>query len=256
MILSDCYLACITGATSELGSALAYLLSKKGIPLMLTGRNKEKLERLAKTLPDSKTLIANLATQNGRDLVVGWINKWKPNLIINNAGIGLYGPALDHLIEEQMEILTVNATAPIEITLGAVEMLQDEKRYGVVLNISSSAGAFPYPYFATYAASKRCLTDMSQSLDFEVRNDQIRVLAACPGQIRTSFRKNASKGRSLAHSTLSMSPLVAAKKLLRQVEKETPVYTFGALTKLGLFLLRLFPKKTRMTLLKLTVSQR
>lgn len=256
MILSDCYLACITGATSELGSSLAYLLAKEGIPLMLTGRDRQKLEKLKGALPEAKILVANLTTKEGRLSVCQWIERWKPNLIINNAGAGLYGRAADLDIDEQMDLIELNVLGATEITLTAVQMLQREKRYGVVLNVSSAASFYPYPYFSTYAPSKSFITQFSQTLDYEMREHQIRVLAACPGMIRTHFALNASKGRLKRAPGSAMTPLHAAKKIIRQVIKEKPVTTFGPIVRFGLFCFRFLPRELRLKILARTLKNR
>ena len=254
MRLSDYYLALITGATSKLGSSLAYLLSQKGIPLILTGRNADELKKLEATLPETKTAVADLSTPEGIYTVSGLIRKFKPNLVINNAGIGLYGPALSHTIKENIDIFEVNARATIELTLSAVEMLDAEERYGTILNVSSAAAFFPYPNFAAYAASKAAINHFSAALSHELREKNIHILTASPGQIATDFRKNASKGHSPRPSPLAISPLRAARRLLSQIEKDKRHAIFPLTTKLALFFFRLLPKK--MAILQKTVSTR
>ena len=256
MHLSDFYLALITGATSKLGSSLAYLLAKKGIPLILTGRNEIELKKLAQTLPDAKIAIADLSTPEGIHAVCGLIRKFKPNLIINNAGTGLYGPVLNHKIKDAIDTFETNARATIEITLAACATLDDEGRYGRILNVSSAAAFFPYPHFAAYAASKAAINNFSIALDHELAPQNIRILTACPGQIATDFRKNASKGHSLKHSTLSLSPLKAARHILSQIKSDKQLYIFPCTTKIAITLLKFFPKKIRFFLLKSTLKNR
>ena len=97
---------------------------------MLTGRDRKKLEKLKEALPGAKILASDLTTKEGRLSVCSWIERWKPNLIINNAGAGLYGRAADLDIDEQIDLINLNVLGATEITLTAIQMLQREKRYG------------------------------------------------------------------------------------------------------------------------------
>jgi len=255
MELSDFYLALITGSTSAVGEQLALALSKKGIPLLLTGRNRVKLLK-QKSLPDTQTLLSDLTTKDGTKSVVEWIRQKKPNLIINCAGRGLYGPALMHDPEEHLSLFDLNVRAPIEITLAAAEMLDAENRYGTILNIASAAGFFSIPTFSTYAASKGALIQFSQALDAEMKPHRIRILTACPGPIKTPFHSIASKGLYTKTPPFAISPLKAAKLILKQIEKEKPVNIINYSTRVLYALSRFFLKRTSNNILQNSIKNR
>ena len=196
--------ALITGASSDLGIALAQALHHKGYELLLTARTQPPLPfpfRAADLTQDCSPIIS-------------WIQEECPSLIINNAGAGLYGPALSHSTQEQLDLLELNAKALLELTLEGARALQKQSKKGTILNIASAAGLFPYPTFSVYSASKGFVTTLSQALDAELKPQGIRVLVACPGQIATSFRQKASKGAFNKKTPLTLPINLVVKKLL------------------------------------------
>ncbi len=216
--------ALITGATSDLAKAL---IKRLPMPLILTA--------------PSGPVKADLTKKEDRQKICALIEEKCPDLIINNAGKGLYGPILSHSINEELSILKLNAEAALEICYTAAKTLKKRKKRGVILNIGSAAGLFSYPNFATYSASKAFLLNFSKAFDRELKPFGVRVLCACPGQIATSFRKKASKGFFDQASPFTMSVDTAVKHLIKQIESEKCVSIFDYRTKLGTFMFRLFP---------------
>ena len=109
--------ALITGASSGIGEALAHLLAKEKIPLILCGRNKQALDRLAKTLPQVKVHLADLSIKEERDKLCSLIEEEVPDLVINNAGFTVYGDTVSTQLKESQAIFDVNATAVLDRTL-------------------------------------------------------------------------------------------------------------------------------------------
>ncbi len=239
MQLHEIKKALITGATSDLGIRVAEQLASRGIELILTAKSREPLLELKQILQKKApitTHVGNLLEPNSRKEIRSLIDEHKPELIINNAGKGLYGPALMHTIEEQLEIIDINAKALLEITLSAARTLKKAQKRGIILNISSAASFFPYPTFCVYSASKAFVTNFSRGLDQELRDSNIRVLCACPGQIETAFRVKAAKNYPQRPARGAISPSKAAKLLLKQIEKEKPLYVFNWHYRAGLFI--------------------
>lgn len=233
-------LALVTDASSGLGEAIARLFAKKRIPLILTGRDPERLKTVARSL-SAEFLAADLV--KNRALLLELIRDRKPDLVVNNAGFSLYGPALLHPTSSQMGILEVNANAALEIALEAARALQSQKRPGVIVNISSAAGELPFPNMAVYAASKAFLTSFSKSFDAEMRPFGIRVLAALPGQIATPFAERASLGSFRQRRSLfTMSPEYVAQKIWDQIEQGKGVSVIDWRYRLALMLARLTPR--------------
>jgi len=236
-------LCLITGASSGIGKALCFKVAERGIPLWITGQNSEALQTLVHTLPTSVQWVAlDLCNPDARAKLLEQIRLLSPDLIFNCAGIGLYGPALMHSLEEEMRILTLNASAAIEISLEAARTLIQQKKSGAILNISSAAAFFPYPTFSLYAASKACLKQFSLAFDKEISSLGVRCLTSCPGQIDTPFRERAAKGFPQKRSRYLPSAKDAAERMFQQVEKGKTLDVFPLPYKLAVFLGRFFPE--------------
>jgi len=200
-------------------------------------------ERLNGKVPVS-TLNVDLTKIEDRKILVEKIHKEVPDLIINCAGIGLYGDALTHETKKQMEIFETNSEAVFETTLEGSRALISNKSKGVILNISSLSGFLIYPSFSIYAASKAFVTQFSRSLDYEVKAHNLRVLVACPGRINSSFLKRASGSDEDLNSWFAMSPKYAAKKLLKQIEERKQMSLFDWKAKPFSIFMRFFiPKR-------------
>jgi len=250
-------LALITGATSGLGKALAQLLAEKGVPLFLVARNQEKLAALQKELPVSTlTFVCDLASKKERAALLIAIKAHAPDLIINNAGFGLYGPVLSHDLSSFQEMIKVNVDAVIEISITAAQTLREQHRKGTIVNISSSAAFFPFPFFSVYAASKACIQSFSQSFDEEIKQNGIRILTACPGQIDTPFRMQAAKGHPHAKGGFTMSSRNAAEKVLKQIEKKRSLQILDWRYRVAIFFAKMIPRSLLSLFLKRSLTSR
>jgi len=215
--------ALITGASGGLGMALAQRLAKEKIALLLTGRNEQKLAEVVASVKNKvavESLTADLATDVGSKCLCNFIRHHAPNLVINNAGYGLYGAALSYRGEEQRDLLRVNGEAVLELTLAAARAMISKGQRGTIVNISSAAGSLPFPSFAVYAASKAFVNSLSSSLDCELSPYGVRVLVSSPGMIDTPFRwRSGASKSSLLFSFASLTPTYVAELIWRQVSK-------------------------------------
>jgi len=225
--------ALITGATSGLGKELARTC--RGYELILSGRSTPQPAA-------HKVVQADLCNPQDRKKLVQAIRDFTPELVINNAGLGLYGGALSHSTEQQMNILEVNANAVLELTLEAACALKNSGKTGTILNVASAAAFFPFPSFAVYAAAKACVRSFSLALDYELKPYGIRVLVSCPGPVATQFRNRAAKGAAQKSDGYTMSVEKAACAIWRQIEKGQAEMVFDWRYRLGVFLARLLPK--------------
>lgn len=252
--------ALITGASSGIGSALCRLLASKYIPLLITGRDASRLNALAQELSplvEVAAFQADLENIEGRAKILDKIYQYQPNLIINNAGFGLYGEALTYETQEQLAIANVNAMAVLELTLEGARAMLSNGQKGTILNVSSAAAFQAFPCLAVYAASKAFVNSASESLDFEMRKHGIRVLASCPGMVSTAFSSRASGGEVLKDSVPSMSADFAAKQIWHQIEKQRPVHIFDWKTRFSIFLSRfVVPKSWVAALLSKIIESR
>lgn len=252
--------AFVTGGSSGIGKALCKLLAKKQIPLVMTGRKEQELMQLARELEkDTQVsyIVCDLSKKEERWILVEKLKQLKPDLVVNNAGFGLYGATYLHTIEDELDLIEVNISALVQVTLEAISLLKQEKSGGVILNVSSVAAYFqPFPAFVTYAASKNFVLNFSEGLDRETKPYGIRVLTALPGQVKTNFRARASRLQSQEESFLAISAEYAAKQLWRQIQKKKVRFVFSGVYKLLVLFSKLLPKGAYHHFLEQTINRR
>ncbi len=250
-------LALVTGASSGLGKALSHALSKRGTSLILTARDNEKLKQAASDLPDSTQLIAcDLSSNRDRKNLVRKIQEQQPDLIINNAGFGLYGPAYSQPFSDLEKMVETNIQAPMQLSIEAIRTWLKLGKKGTLLNISSAAGFFSYPNFCVYAATKAFVNHFSQALHEETRKSGIRVLTVCPGQIDTNFRKIASRNFPQQKNSLTMSADYAAECVLKELDKGKALSIIDWRYKIAVGIGRLLPSCFTQAILERSLKER
>ncbi len=251
-------LALVTGASSGIGRALCDILASQGIDLIINGRDLEHLEEAALALR-SKVAVqivqADLAKHNERRIVVELIRQRAPDLVINNAGLGLYNDAINYPTDQQMNILEVNGVALLELTLEAAKAMRASGKKGVILNVSSAAGFFIFPYSAVYAASKSFVNQLSQSLDYELSQNGIRVLTACPGVVDTHFRTR-SGGTPAEDKNSLMTAQYAAEQIWKQINKTQRLNIFNWKYRLAVCAKQFIPQFLYVKLLAKNIKKR
>lgn len=240
-------LALVTGASSGIGRACCQLLASKGISLLITGRNKTALEALKEDLHNITNvdiIIADLQHPEERQILVDAIQAQKPDLIINNAGFGLYGDALAYNTAEQLAILEVDCAAVLEMTLEGARTMIAHGVKGTIVNVSSAAAFYLYPGFAIYAASKAFVNAFSTSFNLEVNAHGIYVLTSCPGMVDTDFfhKAGAEEGAQRGPAEV-MSPESVAAHIWKQIEQCKPLSIINWKYRLLTWVSRLLPKK-------------
>lgn len=184
----------ITGASSGIGAALARQLAQEGRPLLLTARRLARLEAVAAELRQRHglqvhTLAADLAHPTGAAALLRQLAErgLAVHTLINNAGFGLRGGFLQAPLPQLDAMLQLMVQTPVQLCHGLLPAMQ---RYGAgrILNVASLAGLVPgLPGSTLYSASKAFLIRFSQSLAAEERQSGVRVLALCPGYVRSEF---------------------------------------------------------------------
>lgn len=252
--------ALITGATSGIGESLARHLAAQGIPLLLTGRNEEALSHIKAECAQKvsvEAFVADLSEPQGREKTIQSIEEYAPDLVINNAGLGIYGPAISHPLEAHRKLIDVDILALTEITIASAKHLKAHQKEGTIMNVASAAAFQPFPYFSTYAAAKAYVVSFSKSMDYELAGTGIRVLVSCPGQVQTAFSARASgKPVEVAPGTIVMTSEFAAEEIYRQIVKGKQLHTFDWKYRLMTALSSFIPESMRAELLRRIVSRR
>lgn len=225
----------ITGATSGIGRALAEAMPPQ-VSLLLTGRDRDRLDELKRTLTmperDVFTVPADLAEPEGRDTVVAEADVFGVDLLINNAGLGAFGPVLDSEPDQERAVTEVNVVATADLTRrivpGMLERARMSGRRAGLINLSSTLAFQPLPFMASYAASKMFVLMYTEALAAELQGQPIDVLTLCPGATRTSFGTRA--GFSAGNLPGAVAPEVVAREGLNALGRKS-IHVVGPITR-------------------------
>ena len=197
--------ALITGATSGIGEAFARALPPE-TALLLSGRSEDRLETLRAELAIEgrvvETLAADLSGDKGRASLIDAAERQGIDLLINNAGLGVYGVLAENTPEREREMVEVNVTAPVVLTRALLPNMigrsrERGSRAGVIV-VASTAAFAPLPFMTTYAATKAFDLHYAEGLAGELAKEPVDVLALCPGATRTAFfERSDMAGRGL-----------------------------------------------------------
>src|ERR1700710_870640 len=182
--------AVINGASSGLGAIFADQLARRGLSLILTGRNETRLDEVAQRVrqitPNVELVVGDLGTEAGVADLVTRLGERPIDVLVNNAGFGTYGPFAEVDADREHELVAVNVDALVRLTHAVLPGMLERKRGGI-LNVASTIAFQPAPYQATYGASKAFVLSLSQALWAETRGTGVTVTALCPGPTETGF---------------------------------------------------------------------
>ena len=185
--------AIVTGGSKGIGRAIAESLVTAGAGVAITARNDDEI---GSTVTELKKLGAGTAAGYVCDVrdyeqvksVVAEVAKEFGGLdiLINNAGVGIFAPVESMSVEDFRAVLETNVFGVFYCCHEAIPLMK-QRDGGYIINISSLAGANPHPRMAAYNASKFGLNGFSEALMQEVRHDGIKVSYIMPGSVNTAF---------------------------------------------------------------------
>jgi len=191
--------AIITGASSGIGQATAILFSKYGCKLVLTGRNKERLEETVKQLHNNSSenhleFIGNIVERDFQKKIVdGTTEKFgKLDILFNNAGVFHFGNIFDTTEADYDDMHNTNFKAKVFLTQLCVPHLVITK--GCVINNSSVSAIKGLTDVVTYGPLKAALCQFTKCAALELASKGVRVNAICPGVVDTPLLHHTEKG--------------------------------------------------------------
>jgi uncharacterized protein len=194
--------ALVTGASSGIGLELARVAAARGHDLVLVARGEVALRALATELArdhgaTAHVVVADLAPPDGPDRVVEAVEALglEVDVLINNAGFGLYGDFLDTDLAVERDMIAVNVTALTALAKRFAGPMAKRGR-GRILNVASTAAFQPGPRMAVYYATKAYVLSLSLALSVELAGTGVTVTCLAPGPVRTPFRERAQVSAS------------------------------------------------------------
>lgn len=240
--------AIVTGASSGIGTELAILLAQRGYHLVLAARSEEKLKQIATDLQSKyncDTLVCKVDLANdlgpvqllefcqSRNLTV--------EVLVNNAGYGVWGAFEKVSLKEQQEMLRLNNESLMSLTYLFYPLLKKQKGY--VLNVASTAAFQAVPKLAAYAATKSFVLSFSRALHHEWKGE-VSVTAVCPGPTKTGFVARAGMNQTIdkIFEKMGMEASDVARLAIHCMFKRKPEVIAGFSNKMGVWLGNLLPK--------------
>ncbi|MDX8340337.1 SDR family NAD(P)-dependent oxidoreductase [Draconibacterium sp. IB214405] len=218
----------ITGASSGIGEQLCFELAKYDPNLILMARNIEALEQVRNDLisanPQLSEPIIISCDISSEAAVKNAIKQLSPekatiDILINNAGIGIYGPIKNTVPQDFKQILDINFLGAVNLTYHTLPHFP-ENRPGMIVFVSSIAALYGMPCYSAYSASKAALRSFSQTLRAELGQSKISVLHVAPDYTQTRFFRNEKflPGAHLRHDKMAKAEDVA-RQIVQQMRR-------------------------------------
>ncbi len=243
-------IALVTGASMGLGAEFARLLASEGYDLVLTARSADRLTALKKEVEglhgiSAHVIVHDLADPRApialyHDVRAAGI---EIDVLINNAGFGMYGVFHKSDLQTELDMIQVNITAVVHLTkLFIRDMVA--RGSGRIVNVASTAGFQPGPLQPVYYASKAFVLSFTEAIANELRGTGVTATALCPGPTPTEFQKRANVGKVRGLKLMMrVNPDAVVRAGYHGMLKGKPVVVPGALNNVIIFLLRLAPRR-------------
>ena len=237
----------ITGASAGIGAELARVFAAHSHRVALVARRGDRLTALAAEIVAAGgaapiIIPCDLEQPDACDRIAAALSaaNVEVQFVVNNAGFGMFGRAIDMDRSQQLGIIDVNVRTVTDLSLRFSDSLIRTK--GGILNISSIAGFLPGPGMAVYYASKAYVLSFTEALHQELGPKGVRVTALCPGPVPSEFQKRAGFEPGLDSAILNVSAAAVARLGYRglMAGKRTVLPGFGI--KMVPILLRFFPR--------------
>ncbi|MFQ6606576.1 MAG: SDR family NAD(P)-dependent oxidoreductase [Fidelibacterota bacterium] len=241
--------ALITGASSGLGADFARQIAAKGWNLILVARREQRLEQVKQEIltnynVDILVIPADLTNPNAPQEIYQSLQnrRIEVDILINNAGAGLYGPFHKTDLQRQLTLLQLNMTSVVQLTyLFLNDMLKRQTGY---LLFVASIGAFqPTPLYATYAATKSFILPFGLALNRELHSTGVSSTVLSPGVTKSEFLAVAGQKPNLFQRLTMMESSRVVRSGLRAMFKRRGSVVPGTVNKLTVFFTYLLPRR-------------
>lgn len=239
--------ALVTGATSGIGRDITRYLTSLNYEVYAVGRNIERLEELQNELGKNvKTIKMDISSKENCIALYEELKDKNINLLVNNAGFGVFGNFTETDLEKEVNLINTNITAVHVLTkLFLRDMVKNNK--GRILNVASVAGFAPGPLMAAYYSSKAYVLRLTESIYEELKKQKsnVKISVLCPGPVETNFNNVAN----VKFSIKALSSEYVAKYAIDKTLKGKLVIVPGIKIKILRILSKLSPDKLTMKII-------
>jgi uncharacterized protein len=223
--------ALITGASGGIGLELARVFAEQGFALVLVARHRERLNEIAAELKPTpvQVLAKDLALVGAAEGIHREVPK--VDVLVNNAGYGVYGRFAETPLDDELGMLQLNMTALVVLTKLYLPAMVASKN-GKILNVASTAAFQPGPLMALYYATKAFVLSFSEAIGSELEGTGVTVTALCPGPTATGFQARSKVEKSRLFQRMKvMDARTVAEAGYRGLMAGKPVVIPGLLNK-------------------------
>lgn len=219
--------AFVTGASEGIGRSLCAKLVKEGWHVVGLARSKDRLASLQQELGEAFTFeVADLAEISEIDRVAELVRAGQFELLVNNAGFGVYGTFSELPLERYRNMLRVNVEALVVLSHA---YLSNARSGDALINLSSVLAFLPMPTGGLYSATKALVTSFSESLWFQAKDKGVYVMNFCPGPTETQFHeRTGGQTKKMPAFMMQTSEEVAERIYAGLVARKRPTIISGS----------------------------
>lgn len=243
--------ALITGGSSGIGLALSRRLAQRGWRLLWVSLDEAELAASAASIREDQpnaeieTLALDLSEAGAANRILQWANGHGAiQLLVNNAGFGVYGPSADLAVEAEAKMIQVNAAALHAMTRAFLTPMA-EAGGGTIVNVASNSAFTPAPNLAVYAATKAFVKHYSEALtdELEQAGSSVRIMTVCPSAVAdTPFKSRAAMDRVRTFTSFTATTAdEVARDILKGLDRKKRFVLTGAAMRRAMILMKLSP---------------
>jgi len=236
----------ITGASSGIGEESAEEFAKRNASLVLVSRNKDRLYETAKKLSKYNCKVLVYPCDVSQKDQVNQMSKvvlekfGTVDVLVNNAGFGIYGVVNNTKLEEIESQISTNFLGMVYCIKAFLPKLLEQKS-GHIVNVASVAASFGVPGMATYCASKFAMLGFSEALHHELKRTGVGVTVVSPIMVRTNFFSHKSFNKMPRYSATSLSANTVAKAVVRASSSTRLEIIVPQFVRIAIWLKQTFP---------------
>ncbi len=243
-------IAVITGASSGMGREFVYAIDKNFDmdEIWVIARREERLLELQKECHTKiRPVVLDLAVSGSYDAYQTLLEEVKPEIhvLVNNAGVGLFGEFIHMDLEKQLNMIDLNTKGVTAMSHISIPYMPAGSH---LINLASNSSWQPVPYINVYGSTKAYVMSFSRALGMELRKRQIHVMAVAPHWIKTEFFEHAVNDNTIQYYDRFYTAKQVVDKAMKDLKRRKEVSIKGFPVRMQVRLVKLLPVKWIMTI--------